>query len=94
MVNNLFTKVSSLSNQLGVKLIVIKEEVFICNEIKYKSNLNPYYEVVGQNITQLLQTLVDGNMDVASLTLRLQGIEPMTLVFDHQEWYSVFFHFK
>ena len=91
MVNNLFTKVSNLSLQLGRKLIVIKEEVFICNEIKYKSNLNPYYEVVGQNITNLIPSLGDGMVDVPSLEMRLQSIDQMTLVFDHQEWYSINF---
>ena len=91
MVNNLFTKVSNLSLQLGRKLIVIKEEVFICNEIKYKSNLNPYYEVVGQNITNLIPQLGDGVIDPATFDMRLQGIEEMTLVFDHQEWYSINF---
>ena len=91
MVNNLSTKVSNLSLQLGRKLIVIKDEVFICNEIKYKSNLNPYYEVTGQNITKQIQTLGDGILDPDSFELQLRAILPMTLVFDHQEWYSINF---
>lgn len=62
-------------------------EFYVLHDFKPKSTLNNYHELTGQNITQIINVMLDAGFDTNVFMTRLREIKVENVKFATDRWY-------
>ena len=92
---NIFERLSNLSQISGYSFLAITNaidgnwEFFVVREWKVKTNLNPYNELIGENITSYVTGVSINGIDLDVFNTKLMNIPVSQITFNHDNWINI-----